>query len=821
MANAVASSARSPRPSAASRRSAPFRRTFDTATEAAQRFHAENLDFLQPILDRGEPREAVREWLRSNAHGRVGRMKVKDLSQTPWAAKMLAAPDPVMAALRNVFAHAKGRRWDRADWDAIRALGETLAEFAGDSEGAGPSGWTWFPIAIEDDDAKILDRLSAEGEPDAYRRFATSLSEREVEGVVATYEREVQRLARCMSPQRRRHIEARLAEIRTWTRKGIPESVCGQAVYAGHTCDLEPLHGELMRLRDACESDAAYAAWRNEAVRRSARAGSVAQAENDEVPVELVPVAAFEGDAPVTAETCTPSEAARIMGRLGAAKRRENAAKRRKVRDANAAARKAEREQVSKARKVQRAKTRRKAPVVASSTSSTSTEAVTKAEVSGKMLGADLRFFGRDADSKDRRLKHAEGIAVLEGKPAPSWVVYVFAYPKARKFQYVRGNGEFRVVVSGPQGLASHLAEALRRLRRDRDADTLAKDELAMLDTLAEFQARLPETAVSSTPARAARAAASGRPAPNPRRQKTPVPKAAVPKRLPPPMPARGQGSLVTAEEEGFALTHPRGTAGVHGSSAGRGGTQNVLPGVSRKVSATKLAEMKERERVRRIVGRSSASRARARQSATPAVSSAASADLSAMTTAKLQALLFELEGEPGVDAWPKARAAMHFESIGAATAELFARGVLEPVLFGGGGVNERPLTAMSTDDLDNAFRGEPPDFAAPRWLVTNLAYVLAPQFEGGGLSLIRGPQSKASERAESLYVVREGVLLAYGGQRARVTVRRRGGYFVVEVEGMPRSVVRLVESAVRTVLGDPTLQMRAQDGSGMTWRRA
>lgn len=191
------------------------------------------------------------------------------------------------------------------------------------------------------------------------------------------------------------------------------------------------------------------------------------------------------------------------------------------------------------------------------------------------------------------------------------------------------------------------------------------------------------------------------------------------------------------------------------------------------------------------------------------------------MTTAKLQALLFELEGEPGVDAWPRGRAAAHHENIGAATAELFARGVLEPVLFGGGGVNERPLTAMSTDDLDNAFRGKPSDFAAPRWLATNIAYVLAPQFEGGGLSLVRGRQHKASDRAESLYVVRKGALLAYGGQRARVTVRRSGGYFMVEVEGMPKSVARLVASAVRTVLGDSALQMRAQDSSGMTWRRA
>ena len=301
MANS-ATAAVAPSGGRASGRAAPFRRTFDTATEAAQRFYSENLDFLQPILDHGEPREAVREWLRSNAHGRSGRMKVKDLSQTPWAAKMLDSPDPVMAALRNVFAHAKGRRWDRVDWDAIRSLGETLAEFATESTGAGPGGWTWFPIATEDDDAKILDRLSTEGEPDAYRQFATSLSEREVDGVVATYEREVQRLARCMPPQRRRYVEARLAEIQRWKASGIPASVCGQRVYAGHTCDLEPLHGELKRLRDACESDAAYAAWRNEAVRRSPRAGSVAQGEEDEVPVELVPVAAYEGEAPAQAE---------------------------------------------------------------------------------------------------------------------------------------------------------------------------------------------------------------------------------------------------------------------------------------------------------------------------------------------------------------------------------------------------------------------------------------------------------------------------------------------------------------------------------------
>ena len=800
MANS-ATAAVAPSGGRASGRAAPFRRTFDTATEAAQRFYSENLDFLQPILDHGEPREAVREWLRSNAHGRSGRMKVKDLSQTPWAAKMLDSPDPVMAALRNVFAHAKGRRWDRVDWDAIRSLGETLAEFATESTGAGPGGWTWFPIATEDDDAKILDRLSTEGEPDAYRQFATSLSEREVDGVVATYEREVQRLARCMPPQRRRYVEARLAEIQRWKASGIPASVCGQRVYAGHTCDLEPLHGELKRLRDACESDAAYAAWRNEAVRRSPRAGSVAQGEEDEVPVELVPVAAYEGEAPAQAEACTPSEAARIMGRLGAAKRRESAAKRRKAREASAAARKAERERVSKARQSQReskrapkrAETSKASDTTATNNdepTSSSSSSKTRGAVSPKTLGANLRFFGRDADSKDRRLKHEEGIAVLEGKPAPAWAVYVFAYPKTRKFAWVRGQGDYRVVVSGPQGLASHLAEALRRLRRGRDAESLAEDELEMLDTLSEFHARL---SPSSPPAR---------PSTSTRR--------APPRPAPPPRPSLGsQGSLVTTEQEGFALTSPQGTAGVHGASAGTGGTQNVLPGVSRKVSAAKLAEMQERERLRRVSGRTS-----------PPNPEGAS-DMSGMTTAKLQALLFELEGQQGTGSWPKARADAHHGSIGAATAELLSRGALEPILFGARGVNDRPLTAMSADALDNAFRGEPSDFAAPRWLVTNVAYILAPQFEGGGLTLVRGPQNKESHRAESLYVVRKGALLAHGGRRARVTVRRHGGYYTVEIEGMPHSVVRLVESAVRTVLGDSALQMQAQDGSGLTWRHA
>lgn len=923
------------------RRVAPFRRTFDSATDAAQRFHAENLGFLQPILDRGEPREAVREWLRSNAHGRTGRMKVKDLSQTPWAAKMLASPDPVMGALRNVFGHAKGRRWDRVDWGAIRSLGETLAEFGGESEGAGPGGWTWYPIAIEDDDAKILDRLSTEGEPDAYRRFAASLSEREIESAISTYESEVRRLARCMSPQRRRHIDARLAEIRTWKTSGIPESVCGQAVYAGHTCDLEPLHGELMRLRDACKSDAAYAAWRNEALRRVARAGSVAQAEADEVPVELLPVEAFEGDAPVPA--CTPSEAARIMGRLGAAKRRENAAKRRKVREANAAARRSERARVSKARKrekqgsaapkqtptsvkstervptldvkavnrglrpsgwqvldlavnkttgfvrlvveqrdpaagkgrmvtlvrsghggktvmvrditalksgayqsewtvvapmgqsrhedvvsalrdlatyiadnatgfsLRRAKSvllplasavatvsAREEPASSSASRGKQTPrrgpSTASGVVPGKTLAAGLRFFGRDANSKDRRLKHEDGVAVLEGKPAPSWAVYVFAYPKERKFANVRGSGgENRIVVFGPLGLASHLAEALRRLRVARDAEELAEDGLSMLATLAEFQARLPK-------------------APKPATSKGPDSKPQAPSRVP-QMPTRGQGSLLTAEEEGFALTHPRGTAAVHGSSAGTGGTQSVMPGVIRKVSAKKMAEMKERERVRRIAGRSGGT---SRRGPSPAANS----DVSRMTTTALQALVFRLEGELGVSNWPRARAEAHYESIGMATAELYTRGVLEPVLSGTGGPNERPLTSVGADDVDNAFRGDPPGVAVPRWLATNLAYVLSPQFEGGQLTLVRGPQSMASGRAESLYVVRKGGLLGYEGRRARITVRRNGGDYVVEIEGMPQSVARLVESAVRKVMGDTVLRMQAQDSSGLTWRR-
>lgn len=1157
--------------SAGRRERAPFRRTFDTAAAAAERFYSRNIDFLQPILDSGEPREAVREWLRSNAHGRTGRMKVRDLSQTPWAKKMLASPEPVKAALRNVFGHASGRRWDRVDWDAIRSLGETLVEFASEGAGAGAGGWTWYPIALEDDDAKILDRLSVDGDTDAYRRFAASLSAQEVQDVVARYAGEVKRLAACMPAHRRRVVEARINEIRQWQADGIPEHVCGQRVYAGHTCDLEPLHGELQRLREACESDSAFAAWRNESVRRSPRTGSVAEGEVDDVPVELVPTHAFEGEAPGASESCSPSEAARVMGRLGVAKRRENAAKRRKTREVNAAARKAERERVSEARKAQRdagkqkavrkaqgdAGTRKTVPTERASTSSVPTRgraraqlltpaalgyeerlaiggtardktlfrkhgssrigtlvekyidgtisgeenrelealgfakgdvltddgwvlyqsikgrgnpkaapatsttgewtlgqsrhegmtsglrvlatyiadnsggklsagaakdalravagapslsysggesvslptrseapatkaagpvpvlevfdasvmgevqpkhvakaikllvekegllppgyslsartpregvvylsartrgqknsaAVTErmrrlfpefrdglgqselhlvprswdgaerlktisskyadtlrvlalreagvkteeatpldepapvvndgpvrmaepkkcgaqwcAEVVGEVRVGDplrvvtrrgkqwdavvtevvrtftkkarvlktgglrsvvrsrklppavlrggpdvdgaaapktggaastpkragagrLRFFGRDADSKDRRMDWKDGIAVLEGKPPPPWAIYVFAYPKERKFRYVRGSGEPRAEVYGLRGLEPHLSEALRRLRRDRDAGALAEDEEAMLEALSGFHARIQ-----------------------------------VPRK-----PERGaQGSLVTPEQEGFALTHPRGTAAVHGASAGTGGTQSVLPGVSRKVSRAKLTQMKARERARRAPARSS--------------------DTSRMTTARLQALLFELEGRPGLEGWSKAKQDAYFESIAAVTDELFARGMFEPVRSGSEGAtaNERPLESMSAEEVDNAFRGKDPSFAAPRWLVTNVAYALEARFESGGLTLVRGPLGKTSARAESLYVLRKGVLLGDRGRRARVTVRRHGGYYTAEIEGMPKQVADWVESAVGEVMRDPKLGLRDQ-GGGLSWRR-
>jgi hypothetical protein len=69
------------------------------------------------------------------------------------------------------------------------------------------------------------------------------------------------------------------------------------------------------------------------------------------------------------------------------------------------------------------------------------------------------------------------------------------------------------------------------------------------------------------------------------------------------------------------------------------------------------------------------------------------------------------------------------------------------------------------------------------------------------------------------LYVLRKGALLAYRGRRARVTVRQHGGYYTVEVEGMPKGVVDLVVSAVREVMADPKLGMRDQ-GGGLSWRR-
>ena len=541
-------------------RAAPFRRTFDSATAAAELFYAQNLDFLQPILDRGEPREAVREWLRSNAHGRTGRMKVRDLSQTPWAKKMVASADPVRAALRNVFGHAKGRRWDRVDWDAIRALGETLVEFAGDRDGTGLGGWTWFPIAIEDDDAKILDRLSVEGEPEAYRQFASSLSAREVKRVVETYAAEVQRLARCMPASRRRPVEARLKEIQRWLVDGIPQSVCGQSVYAGHTCDLEPLHGELIRLRDACESDAAYQAWRNEAVRRSPRRGSVAEADVDDVPVELVPASAFDDEAPVSAERCTPSEAARVMGRLGAAKRRENAAKRRALREANEAARAVEREAVSKARAAQRE-----------------------------------------------------------------------------------------------------------------------------------------------------------------RRRKTPPPQS------PAPRSHRGNRMSRRAQTRG--------------------------------------------------------------------------SDFGSMTTSALQSLLAELERQRDVGSWPQARRDAHALNMAGAMDELLARSVLTPVPR----VNPRP---------------KPAERSTPRWVALRIAGVLEARFAKRGHTWVAGPAVQASVGTQSVYVVQDGVFVGDGTRRARLTVRRDGDGFAVEVVGMPPPVATLVTSAAKEVLGARSMRLQGSD-DGLRWRRA
>ncbi len=759
----------------------PFRRTFDSAKEAAERFYANNIDFLRPVLESGEPREAVREWLRSNAHGRTGRMKVKDLSETPWAKKMLASPDPVRAALRNVFSHAKGRRWDRVDWDAIRALGELLAELG--PQGAGPGGWTWFPIAIEDDDAKILDRLSVDGDPDAYRRYAASLSQGEVDEVVKTYAQEIQRLTQCMTPTRRRTLEARLKEIERWKDEGIPDSVCGQKVYAGHTCDLEPIHGELRRLREACDSDAAYVAWRNESVRRTARPGSVAEAAEDDAPVELVPVSAFEADAPVEREPCTASEAARVMGKLAAKSRRENAQKRRVARQRNAAQRRAEREQLSAERKAQREERKpaqKAAPpegpkpkpkpdvplwLTAAERIAIGGTARDKAlyEKYGKGRVGHLlvkAMDGYDGDLTDEESRELEAVGMVRNDVLTDdgWVLYkLLAERESKSSPEASKPLEPEVVDSVPvlevfnadvmrQVAPKHVAKVIKVLvekegllppghrlsartphegvvylsvstrgKMDTDAvnegmgklfpgyrDGRGQSELHLVptswwsgsDRLKSISSKYADTlrVLAQREAGVQTAERTVLDEATPTVNDGPV-RPAVPKKcgtlwcaevvgvvrvgdpirvvtrrgqrwdavvtevvrttetkskglrsggqrslvrsvkLPPELlrgrpgavstspavepalsarasrregtgPAtasaadsKRQGALVSPEQEGFALTHPKGTAAAHGKSAGTGGTQSTLPGVSRKVSATKLAEMKERKR--------------------------------------------------------------------------------------------------------------------------------------------------------------------------------------------------------------------------------
>lgn len=883
------------------RASAPFRRTFDSAKQAAEEFYGQNIDFVRPLVETGEPREAVREWLRSN-HGKTGRMRVKDSSETPWARKIIQASNPIRAALTNVFGHAKNRRWDQVDWDSIRALGEAMVDAATDT--SGPMGWYWYPVATEDDDAKILDRLSVEGDMDAYRRFAKTLSAKEVQRVADTYAEEVKRLTKCMPADRRRRVKARIEEIRSWAEKGIPENVCGQQVYSGHTCDLEPIHGEMQRLREACSSDAAFTDWLNSAVSRSPRAGSVAELEdgNDDMP-GFVPASAFEGDPDAKQsapeDACTPSNAAKVMGKLAAKKRRENAAKRRKVRETNAALRKAERERVSAERKAQRERKRsKKAPRKGSSKpkkTKYSTEPLPLTHEERIAIGGNARdkalfekhgkgrvgrlvvdYIDGSITAAENRELEALGLAKNDMLTDDGWVLYrsikgdgdpkpasapapvqastpsgipvrdVFTADVMRKVKPKHVAKVIKVLVEKErllppghtlsartprEGIVYLTARAKRvdhaavtrlmqRLFPDYQERLGAQQELHLVpngyerdvlktiapryaDTLRvlalrEAGVKTNESTVidQATPKVNDTAVRPGSPAKcagewcvevvgqvsigdplvvTTRRGKTwnavvteivktrtqggVVRTLVRSSKLPsdllrerpvdmlsangrpearPVIPKGAQGSLVTPEQEGFALTHPKGTAAVHGKSAGTGGTQSTLPGVSRKVSAQKMTEMQARSR-------------------------------------------------------RAARAS-------------------------GSSINSRSIDSMTEDDVSNAFYGKYDGFFSPLWLLNNILQKIPQDISGKGFEFRLGKRvDDASGQGAYAELYRNNKRLTHGRKNATLSVERRGAYYVVGLEGMPKAFATAIAKVASEVMNNPKLGM--QDNGDMVWR--
>jgi hypothetical protein len=288
---------------------APWPETFASGSAAARRFYSENADFYDHVEDAGDP---VREFLDAMpGRGRSGKRMAETkegraiLSKRGDAAK-------IRAALAVVFRRARRKRWTEVDWADVDRLNEFLAAYYRpiSSRVAQQPAPYWLPMAVITDDT--VGTLSTEDAMVWYRHDARV----RLADMLSRLKDALRANAKNIDATSKRQIRRRIKEWEGWVRhpSRIPLSACLPDA-SGYACDYPMVAGELHRVEQSARQ-AYNPTWFED---YAGSPGFPARLEPGEQ--AFLPIDAYEEDA--QEGRCSPSEAARVLGRRSAAARKK------------------------------------------------------------------------------------------------------------------------------------------------------------------------------------------------------------------------------------------------------------------------------------------------------------------------------------------------------------------------------------------------------------------------------------------------------------------------------------------------------------------
>jgi hypothetical protein len=287
----------------------PWRETFPSGSKAAAEFYAGNADFFDHVRDAGD---GVRDFLDGTDDSRGRRV-----TETAAGRKILSARSSkakIIGALEVIFRGSPTRKWEDVEWSELERLHAALEPYYepySPNEAQNPSLY-WVPLALADE-STIAALSSAE-----QNQWYAWQSRARIMELVGRIDAALKRNGKRLTARQRKAVSNRVAEWRRWSKDAakIPSYACEPSERdGGMTCDYPEIEGELARIEAAATGKAYSADW---AEAERGKPGFQDALNDEEQP--FLPIEAFEMDEPEG--RCSVHEAAQILGRASAAKRK-------------------------------------------------------------------------------------------------------------------------------------------------------------------------------------------------------------------------------------------------------------------------------------------------------------------------------------------------------------------------------------------------------------------------------------------------------------------------------------------------------------------